>query len=191
MDLSDTLEFLSLIGKLKHIKRTGWVLRGVNEPEPIAGHMYRMAIMTFLLEKQHNMDKFRCMKLALVHDMAECIVGDITPCCGVDPAEKHRKEVEAMEKLAALVGSSGKDMVELFKEYEDQSTPEAKFVKDLDRFDMILQAFEYEKESKKPRSLQEFFDSTNGKFTHPMIVALAEEVYKQRLEFEGASGEAS
>ncbi len=32
------------------------------------------------------------MKLALVHDMAECIVGDITPFCGVSKEEKHEKE---------------------------------------------------------------------------------------------------
>ncbi|XP_071441533.1 5'-deoxynucleotidase HDDC2 [Hetaerina americana] len=191
MDLNKKIEFLTLIGKLKHIKRTGWVLRGVENPEPIAGHMYRMGIMTFLLEEQHNLNKFRCMKLALVHDMAECIVGDITPCCGVDPAEKHRQEEEAMDKLAALVGVSGKELVELFKEYEDQSSAEAKFVKDLDRFDMILQAFEYEKENKKPHSLQEFFDSVDGKLSHPMIVALSEEMKKQRTEFEAAREETS
>ena len=32
------------------------------------------------------------MKLALVHDLAECIVGDITPFCGVSPQEKEKRE---------------------------------------------------------------------------------------------------
>ena len=35
---------------------------------------------------------FRCMKIALVHDLAECIVGDITPFCGISPEEKEQKE---------------------------------------------------------------------------------------------------
>lgn len=35
---------------------------------------------------------YSCMKLALVHDMAECIVGDITPYCGISKEEKHAKE---------------------------------------------------------------------------------------------------
>lgn len=35
---------------------------------------------------------FRCIKLALVHDMAECIVGDIAPSDNVSKAEKHRRE---------------------------------------------------------------------------------------------------
>lgn len=41
-------------------------------------------------------------------------------------------------------------------------TPEAKAVKDLDKFDMILQAFEYEKERNQPNCLQDFFNNTEG-----------------------------
>lgn len=71
-----------------------------------------------------------------------------------------------------------------FQEYENQSTPEAKFAKDLDRYDMILQAFEYEKREKKPQKLQEFFTATEGKFNHPYIRELVDELYRQREEFE-------
>ena len=33
---------------LQHLKRTGWVLRGVKEPESVASHTYRMAMMAFM-----------------------------------------------------------------------------------------------------------------------------------------------
>lgn len=69
------------------------------------------------------------------------------------------------------------------QEYENQSTEESRFVKDLDRFDMIQQAFEYEKMQNSPGKLQEFFDSTHGKFFHPFVKALVEELYKQRSIF--------
>ena len=55
------------------------------------------------------------MKLALVHDLAECIVGDITPYCGVSPAEKHQREDAAMKKLAQLAGSCGCELYCLYK----------------------------------------------------------------------------
>lgn len=71
-----------------------------------------------------------------------------------------------------------------FQEYEHQSSPEAKFAKDLDRYDMILQAFEYEKREKAPKRLQEFFTATEGKFNHPFIQDLVKELYRQREEFE-------
>jgi len=49
---------------------------------------------------------------------------------------------------------------------------------------MILQAFEYEKAGNKPNSLQEFFNSTNGKFSHPLVTSLVTELNKRRSEFE-------
>lgn len=52
---------------------------------------------------------------ALVHDLAECIVGDLTPHCGVAPEEKHRREDEAMQKIAELTGIAGDRMYDLYK----------------------------------------------------------------------------
>ncbi|XP_026319734.1 HD domain-containing protein 2 [Hyposmocoma kahamanoa] len=181
------LKFLELVGRLKHEKRTGWVLCDIAECESIAGHMYRMGLMTFLLTEETNttkLDRFKCLQIALVHDLAECIVGDLTPHCGVSPEEKHRREDEAMKIITELTGLAGNTMYELYKDYENQSSPEAKFAKDLDRYDMILQAFEYEKRENAPRKLQEFFTATEGKFGHPFIQGLVKELYKQRDEFE-------
>lgn len=72
----------------------------------------------------------------------------------------------------------------MFQDYENQTSPEAKFAKDLDRYDMILQAFEYEKRENAPKKLQEFFTATEGKFDHPFIQGLVTELYEQRDEFE-------
>lgn len=51
----------------------------------------------------------------MVHDLAECIVGDLTPHCGVSPEEKHRREDEAMQKIAELTGLAGDRMYDLYK----------------------------------------------------------------------------
>ena len=69
------------------------------------------------------------------------------------------------------------------QEYEDQSTPESHIVKDLDKFDMILQAFEYEIAEAKPGYLEEFFKSTEGCFKHPRILSWVEELYSQRKDY--------
>lgn len=53
-------------------------------------------------------------------------------------------------------------------------------MKELDRLDMIIQAFEYE--SNQPVDLQEFFDSTRGKFENPWILDIIQELYSQRDE---------
>ncbi|XP_051853653.1 5'-deoxynucleotidase HDDC2 isoform X2 [Antechinus flavipes] len=151
------LQFLRLVGQLKRVPRTGWVYRNVEKPESVSDHMYRMAIMAFVTEDKH-LNKDRCVRLALVHDMAECIVGDIAPADNIPKEEKHKRE----------------------KEYENQSSAEAKFVKQLDQCEMILQAFEYEDLENKPGRLQEFYDSTAGKFSHPEIVQLVSELTAER-----------
>jgi putative hydrolase of HD superfamily len=57
-------------------------------------------------------------------------------------------------------------------------------VKDLDRFDMILTAFEYERHGRsQPGKTQEFFDTTRGKFHSQVVKDLVSELYKQREEF--------
>uniref|UniRef100_A0A8C9M993 5'-deoxynucleotidase HDDC2 n=1 Tax=Panthera tigris altaica TaxID=74533 RepID=A0A8C9M993_PANTA len=147
---------------LKRVPRTGWVYRNVQSPESVSDHMYRMAIMA-LVTKDEHLNKDRCIRLALVHDMAECIVGDIAPADNIPKEEKHRREEEAMKQLTQLLPEDlRKELYGLWEEYETQSSAEAKFVKQLDQCEMILQASEYEDLENTPGRLQDFYDSTAG-----------------------------
>ena len=172
----DKIRFLELVARLKHLPRQGWVNHGVCAPETVSGHMYRMAMSAFLLPKE--MDWTKVMKIALVHDLAESIVGDITPRDQVPAEVKRQKELEAMQSITALLPDwSNAEVLALWTEYEDQSSPESVIVKDLDKFDMILQGFEYEK-SQNLR-LDEFFEGI-GIFRTDLVRSLACEVYSQR-----------
>ncbi|XP_013920818.1 PREDICTED: HD domain-containing protein 2 [Thamnophis sirtalis] len=178
--MGNLLQFLKLVGQLKRVPRTGWVYRKVNNPESVSDHMYRMAIMAMVTEDK-TLNKDRCIRLALVHDMAECIVGDIAPADNISKEEKHRQEKEAMKHLTRLLSEDmGKEIYELWEEYEHQSTAEAKFVKQLDQCEMIIQALEYEELEKRPGRLQDFYDTTAGKFSHPEIVQLVSSINKER-----------
>ncbi len=56
------------------------------------------------------------MKMAIVHDLAECIVGDITPFCGVSVEEKHAREEAAITGLCKdLPEDIGSELVNLWK----------------------------------------------------------------------------
>ena len=79
---SRAIDFLTLTRSLKTTKRTGWVMRGVHSPESIADHMYRMSLMSMIASfSDGRLDTNRCIQLALIHDLAEAKVGDITPHC--------------------------------------------------------------------------------------------------------------
>uniref|UniRef100_A0A5F9DV57 5'-deoxynucleotidase HDDC2 n=1 Tax=Oryctolagus cuniculus TaxID=9986 RepID=A0A5F9DV57_RABIT len=158
------LQFLRLVGRLKRVPRTGWVYRNVEKPESVSDHMYRMAVMAMVTQDDH-LNKDRCIRLALVHDMAECIVGDIAPADNIPKEEKHRREEEAMKQITQLLPEDlRKELFELWEEYETQASAEAKFVKQLDQCEMILQASEYEDLENKPGRLQDFYDSTADAF---------------------------
>uniref|UniRef100_A0A4X1TR69 5'-deoxynucleotidase HDDC2 n=1 Tax=Sus scrofa TaxID=9823 RepID=A0A4X1TR69_PIG len=160
------LQFLRLVGQLKRVPRTGWVYRNVQKPESVSDHMYRMAVMA-LVTKDEHLNKDRCVRLALVHDMAECIVGDIAPADNIPKEEKHRREEEAMKQLTQLLPEDlRKELYELWEEYETQSSAEARYVKQLDQCEMILQASEYEDLENKPGRLQDFYDSTTAFSVH-------------------------
>lgn len=180
LDIDNLLSFMELVGELKHLKRTGWMLHNVTDPETVTGHMYRMALLSFLVRNNEQLDKTKIMQMTLIHDLAECIVGDITPLCGIPEEVKHRQEDEAMKQICALLGDDGHAILELFREYEQRKSPEAKYVKDLDRLDLLMQAYEYEKRDKTAGQLQEFFETLSGKFEHPFISKIALAIYAKR-----------
>lgn len=191
------LKFLYEIGNLKHLKRAGWVIQGrdIENPETVSGHMYRMGIIGMMLTEDYpddkgnlvGFDRGKVVQMALVHDMAECIVGDITPFDGIKEEEKHRLEREAMDYLTGLLKPNGNNFTELYEEYEARVTIESKIVKELDRFDVMVQGFEYEKkeweEKKKPAKFQEFFDNAIGNIKHPQLVRMMEALDQQRTTY--------
>ena len=63
----------------------------INLPESVADHMYRMSMLSFLITDS-TIDKNKLMKICLVHDLAESIVGDITPFDGVSIEDKRQLE---------------------------------------------------------------------------------------------------
>ena len=185
---SSVLDFLLICGQIKETKRAGWVLRKVPDPESVGDHMFRMAQMAFLCDASNeSVRKNRVFKIALVHDLGEAIVGDITPHDGVAETDKHRMEEEALAKICSTLENKavGQEIVALWREYEAAASPEARLVKDFDKFDMILQAYEYEK--RHAMRLDEFFETTKGRFKTDLVKGWVAELAKRRDELHAES----
>ena len=123
---------------LKELDRSGWKRVGVENPESVAAHTWGMCWLILVLAP-HEIDQLRALKLAIIHDLAEARVGDITPHDGVSKSEKSRRETTAATNMLA----NRPDLLALWNEYNECTTPEAKFVHDVDRLDMALQAIRY------------------------------------------------
>lgn len=139
------LEFLRSAGKLKLVPRAGWVQRGVKNPESVAEHSYRVAVIAMLLCGLQKRSAEKAVKIALLHDLQEALVGDITKK-SENYEEKKAVERKAIEEiLGALPDRLRKEYAKLWKEYAEQKTKEARLVKQADRLELLFQAREYEK----------------------------------------------
>jgi putative hydrolases of HD superfamily len=131
-----------------------------------------------------NLDKNKCVMLALVHDLAESIVGDFTPYSGVSRDEKARREGLAIDYISDYWGSGAMpgEVKALWEEFEAGESPESRHVQDVDKVEMMLQALEYEERFKGDVDLGEFFGVAR-KIKTPLCTDWANEILAQREVF--------
>ena len=153
---------------LKHLPRAGWIRAGIDAPESVGAHSWGVAWLVMNLCPE-GLDTERALKLALVHDLPEVIVGDITPHDGITKATKR-----SMEQVAAETLFSGRpDLETLWQEYEAGETAESKFVKECDALDMALQAVRYHRDTGV--DTDEFVASARLKLHTPALLELLEQ----------------
>lgn len=141
--LIQTLKLLSLAEKLKCELRHSWLSNG--QQESVAEHSWRLAFMVCLfapyLAKPVNIEK--SLKMALIHDLAEAETGDIPMFNCQDPVSKQQKlinEQKVMFKIKSMLNNEiGQEIYDLWLEYEEKQTYEAKFVNALDKIEAHIQ----------------------------------------------------
>lgn len=164
--------FLHRAGGLKATPRTGWLDRGIPaiEAESVADHTFRTALLAWLAATQEpGLDADRVLKMALLHDLAEAVTGDMPPYDpdelpeGDDPdrlrrfldrrhvRSEARRAAKYAAEHAAMAGLIGElppglavGVEELWVELEAAESAEARFVKQADKVETYLQSREYE-----------------------------------------------
>ncbi len=154
---------------LKDLPRAGWVRAGVRDPESVAAHSWGVAWLVLVLCPP-ELDRGRALAIAVLHDLPEVRVGDLTPHDGVAAADKSTREASALAELVAGL-PSGDELQALWGEYEHGSSAEGRFVKACDKLDMALQAARYEAD--QGLALGEFVDSALARLAEGVLRELA------------------
>jgi len=140
----DIAKFLFEMGQLKRVKRSGWWIAGVKDPESVAEHTFRTAVIAYLLARLEGVDTGKAVLMALFHDMPETRTNDahriVRRYAKWD--EVDRKAVDEQSKR--LPNEMATQMATLFEEFEKEASPEAKVVRDADLLECIVQAREYQ-----------------------------------------------
>ena len=147
---SRTRELLLRASRLREVTRAGWTRVGIERPESVAEHTFGVALAALVLAPP-ELDREKLLAMAILHDLAEVEVGDITPYDGVPKDEKKRRELEAMRTM--LVDHP--ELLALFEEAEEGTSEEARFLHALDKLDMDVMAERYAAEGHDTREFRE------------------------------------
>ena len=153
--------FFNFVMELKAIKRSGWISKvKVKNPESVADHTYAMSTMVMVFSDILGMQTERALKMAILHDLGESIIGDYEPN-EISSNEKRIKETEAIDRiLNHLPAEIRKEYADIWKEYLENKTDTSQLVHGVDRFEMAFQAKTYESQGYPSSILQQFFTYT-------------------------------
>jgi len=142
------LSFLHHVEQLKLIPRTGYRQLGLPEVENVAEHSYSVIWYALLLADAEGASSAKVLKLALVHDLPESVVGDIsweTTHRYLDKKTKHQIEHSAMQDIVtALPKPMQLELIDLLDEHQSGETLEAKVVHNADKLQLLHQLLRYE-----------------------------------------------
>ena len=96
------IDILHYAGKIKKVKRAGWVVKGIKSPESVAEHTYGVAFLCILLAKEFKLNESKLMKMAFIHDLGESIIGEIILEKGAREKILRRKNSRKKRKPSEL-----------------------------------------------------------------------------------------
>jgi putative hydrolase of HD superfamily len=158
------LSTLIELQRLKRLDRTGWTLRGLpNGTESVAAHSFGVGVTAMLLADEFisrgiSVDVEKVLRIALLHDWAEVRVGDMPRTATFYFGSDARKEAEtaAFSDVVRDVDSAEGLYGNLYSDYEQRSSLEARLVKAADVLDLLVQVLALERAG--ARGLDEFWE---------------------------------
>ena len=148
--------------KMKNLLRRGWIQREIpNRTESDAEHCYSMIMLALEIMSKNDLklDQLKVLKMIAYHEVGEIDAGDATIVDNIPKEVKYQREYDGTKRIAEEYEMP--EILDLWLEFEKCETPEAQFVKRLDKFDCVLQSKVYSEIYDKPELFEEF--KTNGK----------------------------
>lgn len=143
MDNKELTKFLFELGQMWRVRHCGFTVTGVADPESVAEHSHRAAQIAFILARLEGADPFKTSFMTLIHDNGEARVNDAHRIVSryIDTDEGERKA--ALDQFTRLPDNIEKDFKEIYEEFEERETLEAKCAKDADYLEQAVSAKEY------------------------------------------------
>lgn len=132
-------------GHLKRSRRTGWWVAGITDPESIAEHSWRTAVLAYFIALAEGADPERAVTIGVFHDLAETRTGDIE-YVGRHYVTPVPADAITADQAAGLPAMMAAAILGIVREGEDRATLEAACARDADKLECLLQAREYQRQ---------------------------------------------
>ena len=159
MQSREILNFFFEMGHLSRVKREGWRLLGIEQPESIADHTLRAAQIGWVLaHMEGTANPHEVAAMLIFHDIGETRIGDIHKL-----ANRYitADEALAVTEQTSRLGPVGPKVVELWNQIEDRSSPAGIIAKDADLVELAVRAREYMSQGYTDAS--EWFDAAQSR----------------------------
>lgn len=133
-------------GHLKRSKRTGWWVAGVKDPETVAEHSWRTAVIAYFIAIAEGADPERTVTIGVFHDLAETRTGDIE-YVGRHYLDAAADEVVAKDQTSAIPAVMAEGLLAIVAQVENRDgSLESQCARDADKLECLLQAREYQRQ---------------------------------------------
>jgi putative hydrolase of HD superfamily len=129
-----------------------------------------------LLAPKLGVNQSKSISMALIHDIGESIIGDKVTEHGKSELSNLSQKVDSERNaiLSIFDKTNDKEYINLFDEFMANKTPEAQFVRQLDKLEMALQAHEYELSQKV--DMKEFYINAKKHISNPLLLQILNEI---------------
>ena len=137
------LNFFAEAGLLKRVKRSGWWVVGIENPETVAEHCFRCAVIAFYLAHREGVDPYRAAVMALFNDIHEARINDLHKMGHYYIEFRDAEKKVFNDQIAALAEKVMRSLKDLRGEYDTQKSRVSIVTRDADILECLLQAKEY------------------------------------------------
>lgn len=140
-NLRRQIDFIKEIDKIKYIQRRTKLFNS-DRRENDAEHSWHLAIMAIILSEHsdNNIDLFKVIKMVLIHDIVEIDAGDTFIYDQNKNHDNTEEELKAAERIFGILPErQAKEFIQIWTEFEEGASSEAKFARSIDRLEPLLQ----------------------------------------------------
>ena len=138
------IQLITEAGLLKRVKRSGWWVLGINDPETVAEHSFRCAVIGYVIARMEGVAPYKVLLMTLFNDIHEARLNDLHKMSQRYIEFEKAEDMAFSEQVASLPKPIKGELSGMRKEYKKQGTKESVIARDADILECLIQAKEYQ-----------------------------------------------